>query len=103
MFLTVEFDDCAGNEDVTFEVSDPSFHVDGNLNLVPLRDVLSSGPVLFIQGVSAHADDIAQVDVIGHSPQSANALRVSRIPSVCLQFPFLRSFIFIENVKEISR
>ncbi|XP_042082156.1 cadherin-13-like [Haplochromis burtoni] len=32
--LQVEFDDCAGNEDVTFGVSDPGFHVDGDLNLV---------------------------------------------------------------------
>ncbi|KAM6937390.1 cadherin-13 [Xenentodon cancila] len=71
----VEFDDCAGNEDVTFDVSDPRFHVDGDLNLVPLRDVLHSGPVLFVHGHSAHADDVAQVDVIGRSSQSEHTLR----------------------------
>ncbi|XP_044049679.1 cadherin-13 [Siniperca chuatsi] len=63
--IQVEFDDCAGNEDVKFKVSDASFHVDGDLNLVPQRDVLYSGPVLFIHGLSAHADDMAQVEVTG--------------------------------------
>ncbi|XP_071370808.1 cadherin-13, partial [Centroberyx affinis] len=71
----VEFDDCAGNEGVTFEVSDPSFHVDGDLNLVPRRDVLRSGPLMFIHGLSAHADDMAQVDVAGLPVQSPHTLR----------------------------
>nr|XP_020458662.1 cadherin-13 isoform X2 [Monopterus albus] len=60
--IQVEFDDCAGNKDVTFEVSDPNFHVDRNLNLAPHRDTMNSAAVLFIRGVSAHADDMAQVD-----------------------------------------
>ncbi|XP_013127976.1 cadherin-13 isoform X1 [Oreochromis niloticus] len=72
--LQVEFDDCAGNEDVTFGVSDPGFHVDGDLNLVPLRDLLHSEPVLFIRGLSAHADDLAQVDIIGTPGRSAATL-----------------------------
>ncbi|XP_035765817.1 cadherin-13 [Neolamprologus brichardi] len=71
--LQVEFDDCAGNEDVTFGVSDPGFHVDGDLNLVPLRDLPRSEPVLFIHGVSAHADDLAQVDIIGTRGRSPHA------------------------------
>ncbi|XP_029910110.1 cadherin-13 [Myripristis murdjan] len=71
----VEFDDCAGNEGLTFEVSDPSFHVDGDLNLVPRQDVLYSGPILFVHGLSAHADDMAQVDVAGPPAQSSHALR----------------------------
>ncbi|XP_026166610.1 cadherin-13 isoform X1 [Mastacembelus armatus] len=73
--IQVEFDDCAGNEDVTFEVSDPSFHVDEVLNLVPLQDILYTGPRLFIHGVSAHADDAAQVDFTGLSVQSPHTLR----------------------------
>uniref|UniRef100_A0A8D3AK78 Cadherin 13, H-cadherin (heart) n=1 Tax=Scophthalmus maximus TaxID=52904 RepID=A0A8D3AK78_SCOMX len=36
----------------------------GDLNLVPHQDVPYSGPVLFIHGVSAHADDMALVEVI---------------------------------------
>lgn len=78
MLLPVEFDDCAGNEDVTFGVSDPGFHVDGDLNLVPLRDLPRSEPVLFIHGLSAHADDLAQVDIIGTRGRSAETLGVSR-------------------------
>ncbi|XP_074488006.1 cadherin-13 [Sebastes fasciatus] len=73
--LQVEFDDCAGNEDVKFEVSDPSFHVDGDLNLVPQRDVPYSRPVLFIHGLSARADDVAQVEVTGLPVQSLHSLR----------------------------
>lgn len=60
-----------------FEVSDPSFHVDGDLNLVPQRDVPYSSPVLFIHGFSAHADDMAQVEVIGLPVQTSHTLRVS--------------------------
>ncbi|XP_023180788.1 cadherin-13 isoform X3 [Xiphophorus maculatus] len=73
--LQVEFDDCAGNEDVSFEVSDPSFHVDGDLNLVPHRDVESCGPVLLVHGFGSHADDRAQVDVSGLPVRSENTLR----------------------------
>ncbi|CAB1418126.1 unnamed protein product [Pleuronectes platessa] len=73
--VQVEFDDCAANEDVTFEVSDPSFQVDGDLNLVPHEDVLYSGPVLFIHGVSAHADDLAEVEISGLPNNSPHKLR----------------------------
>lgn len=73
--MQVEFDDCAGNKDVTFDVSDPSFRVDGGLNLVPRRDVPYSEPVLFVHGVSQHADDVAQVDVVGLPAQSTQSLR----------------------------
>lgn len=75
-FFAVEFDDCAGNEDVQFEVSDPRFHVDADLNLVPHRDVQSTSPVLFIHGTSAHADDVADVGVGGRPVESAYTLRV---------------------------
>lgn len=73
--LQVEFDDCAGNENVTFDVSDLSFRVDGDLNVVPQCDVVHFGPVLYIHGLSAHADDVAQVDVEGPSLQSTRTLR----------------------------
>nr|XP_040024487.1 cadherin-13-like isoform X1 [Gasterosteus aculeatus aculeatus] len=73
--IQVEFDDCAGNEDVQFEVSDPSFFVDEDLNLVPRQDVLRSQPVLSIHGLSAHADDTAQVEVTGLPAQSPHTLR----------------------------
>lgn len=61
-----------------FDVSDPSFYVDGDLNLVPQQDVLYSGPVLFIHGLSTHANDTAQVDISGLPLQSKNTLRVSK-------------------------
>lgn len=66
---------------MTFEVSDPTFQVDGDLNVVPHEDVLYSGPVLFIHGTSAHADDMAEVEITGQP----NTLRVSR-NYVCVCF-----------------
>lgn len=73
--MQVEFDDCAGNEDVVFDVSDPNLHVNGDLNLVPQKDVTYIGPHLYIHGLSSHADDVAQVDVTGLPIQSADTLR----------------------------
>ncbi|XP_059190265.1 cadherin-13 [Centropristis striata] len=84
--IQVEFDDCAGNEDVKFEVSDPCFHVDGDLNLVPQRDVLYSPTVLIIHGLSPHADDMAQVEVTGLPVQSPHTLR--KILGVGQKLPF---------------
>lgn len=71
----VVFDDCAGNEGVVFEVSHPDFQLDQDLNLVARRDLLNSGSIFFIHGYSHHADDMAQVDVIGAPPRSPQTLR----------------------------
>uniref|UniRef100_A0A3Q2CSI9 Cadherin-13 n=1 Tax=Cyprinodon variegatus TaxID=28743 RepID=A0A3Q2CSI9_CYPVA len=73
--LRVEFDDCEGNKNVTFEVSDPNFQVDGDLNLVPHQDVEFCEPALLIHWLGTHADDMAQVDISGLPVQSANTLR----------------------------
>ncbi|KAM9753123.1 cadherin-13 [Menidia menidia] len=70
----VEFDDCAGNQDVTFDVSDPRFYVDEGLNLVPGEDVLTSPSVLFIHGLNARSDDIARLDITGVPAQSDHRL-----------------------------
>ncbi|KAK6320277.1 hypothetical protein J4Q44_G00093840 [Coregonus suidteri] len=71
------FDDCAGNEGVAFEVSHPDFQVDEEMNLVARRDVMDSGTVMFIHGVNEHAEDMAQVDIVGAPPRSPQTLRVS--------------------------
>lgn len=71
------FDDCAGNEDVEFEVSNPDFLIDKNLNLVPRRDVIDSGDVMFVHGVNNHVDDMAQVTIMGAPSRSPQTLRVS--------------------------
>uniref|UniRef100_A0A8B9KZP1 Cadherin-13 n=1 Tax=Astyanax mexicanus TaxID=7994 RepID=A0A8B9KZP1_ASTMX len=73
--LKVVFDDCAENQDVSFEVSHPDFLIDEDLNLVPRRDVIDSGAVLFVHGLNAHADDMAQVDIMGAPPRSPQTLR----------------------------
>ncbi|KAF4091650.1 hypothetical protein AMELA_G00039660 [Ameiurus melas] len=73
--LQVVFDDCEGNKDAAFEVSHPDFLIDEDLNLVPRRDVVDSGTVIFIHWLSDHADDMAQVDIIGAPSQSTHTLR----------------------------
>ncbi|XP_031420773.1 cadherin-13 [Clupea harengus] len=98
--LQVLFDDCAGNEDVAFEVSNPDFLIDENLNLVPQRNVLNSGAVLFIHGLNQHADDMAQVDVLGAPARSPlrEVLGVDRVPTSRLRRSLLAPPMFvIEN------
>ncbi|XP_036441446.1 cadherin-13 isoform X1 [Colossoma macropomum] len=73
--LQVVFDDCAENEGMSFEVSHPDFLIDEDLNLVPRRDVVDSGTVIFIHGLNEHADDMAQVDILGAPPRSPQTLR----------------------------
>lgn len=81
--FAVAFDDCKGNKDVEFDVSHPDFLIDEDLNLVPRRDVMDSGTVIVIHWLSDHADDTAQVDVIGAPSQSTYTLRVSVCACVC--------------------
>uniref|UniRef100_A0A8C7PQ72 Cadherin-13 n=1 Tax=Oncorhynchus mykiss TaxID=8022 RepID=A0A8C7PQ72_ONCMY len=69
------FDDCVGNEGMAFEVSHPDFQVDEEMNLVARRDVMDSGTVMFIHGVNEHAEDMAQVDIVGALPRSPQTLR----------------------------
>lgn len=76
-FPPVLFDDCVGNEGMAFEVSHPDFQVDEEMNLVARRDVMDSGTVMFIHGVNEHAEDMAQVDIVGALPRSPQTLRVS--------------------------
>uniref|UniRef100_A0A8D3D0Q5 Cadherin-13 n=1 Tax=Scophthalmus maximus TaxID=52904 RepID=A0A8D3D0Q5_SCOMX len=99
VFLPVEFDDCAGNEGVTFDVSDPGFQVDGDLNLVPHQDVPYSGPVLFIHGVSAHADDMALVEVTGLPLRSPHTPRVSRNVLSCIHC-FINTEVILSDRSE---
>lgn len=73
--LQVEFDDCEGNEDVTFRLSDPSFTVNEDLNVVPVVDLPYTGRVILIHGVSAHADDTALVDVLERPIQLPRTMR----------------------------
>lgn len=73
--LQVVFDDCAGNEGVEFEVSNPTFLIDENLNLVPRKDVIDSGDVMFVHGVNVNVDDMAQVTIMGAPSRSPQTLR----------------------------
>ncbi|XP_015223641.1 cadherin-13 [Lepisosteus oculatus] len=73
--LKVHFDDCAGNENVKFEVSHPYLTVDQDGSLVALRDITDTGSFLFIHGRTAHADDMAEVKVIGAPHRISQSLK----------------------------
>ncbi|XP_019749817.1 cadherin-13 isoform X1 [Hippocampus comes] len=45
-----------------------------------MQDVTYSGPVMFIQGLSAHADDMAQVAITGLPFESGHALEIIGLP-----------------------
>lgn len=91
LFFAVSFDDCAENESVEFEVSNPDFLLDEDLNLVPRKDVIDSGDVMFIHGVNEHVDDMAQVTITGAPPRSPQTLRVSA--SFCWLCFLIRGFV----------
>ncbi|MBN3309897.1 CAD13 protein, partial [Amia calva] len=74
LFL-VHFDDCAGNENVKFDVSHPDFTVDEDGSLVPVRDVTDIETVLFIHGRSAHSDDMAEVKIFGAPKRRPQTLK----------------------------
>ncbi|XP_039619429.1 cadherin-13 [Polypterus senegalus] len=73
--LKVKFDDCHGNEKVKYDVSHPDFIVDEDGSLVPVRDVIDSGRILFIHGRSAHADDMAEVHILGAPERRPQTLK----------------------------
>ncbi|XP_028306986.1 cadherin-13 [Gouania willdenowi] len=98
--LQVQFDDCQGNEGVTFEVSDPRFYVDRDWNLVPYQDIAYSGPVLYITGVSMYVDDIAQVDITGlllHSPHTLRHILDQTFPHRSKRSLLVPPMIVTEN------
>lgn len=73
--LKVKFDDCEGNDNVVFEVSNADFRIDRNQNLVAQRDMLNTGVVLLIHGTSPHADDTAKVELLGAPIRPTPTLR----------------------------
>ncbi|KAG8562808.1 hypothetical protein GDO81_015821, partial [Engystomops pustulosus] len=60
-----QFDDCQGNEEVQYEVSNPDFKVEPDGSLIALRNVTENIRVLFINARSLHSDDMAEVKILG--------------------------------------
>ncbi|XP_069822265.1 cadherin-13 [Dendropsophus ebraccatus] len=65
LLLNVQFDDCQGNEEVQYEVSNPDFKVEPDGSLIALRNITGNIRVLFINARSLHSDDMAEVKILG--------------------------------------
>ncbi|XP_071900142.1 cadherin-13 isoform X2 [Anas platyrhynchos] len=63
--LLVVFDDCEGNNKLNFEVSNPDFKVEHDGSLVALKNVSEAGRALFVHARSEHAEDMAEVLIVG--------------------------------------
>ncbi|KAM9182834.1 cadherin-13 isoform 3-T3 [Mergus octosetaceus] len=61
----VVFDDCEGNNKLNFEVSNPDFKVEHDGSLVALKNVSEAGRALFVHARSEHAEDMAEVLIVG--------------------------------------
>ncbi|KAM9509288.1 cadherin-13 isoform 2-T2 [Guaruba guarouba] len=62
--LKLKFDDCKGNNKLTFEVSNPDFKVEHNGTLVALKHISEAGRTLFVHAQSEHAEDLAEILII---------------------------------------
>ncbi|KAI1235573.1 hypothetical protein IHE44_0002453 [Lamprotornis superbus] len=60
----VKFDDCKGNNQLNFEVSNPNFTVELDGNLVALKNVSEVGKALFVHARSEHAEDMAEIFIL---------------------------------------
>jgi len=71
----VEFDDCKGNNKLNFEVSNPDFKVEHDGSLVALKNISEAGRALFIHARSEHAEDMAEILIVGAN-EKHGALKV---------------------------
>ncbi|XP_051485522.1 cadherin-13 isoform X2 [Apus apus] len=63
--LNLEFDDCKGNNNLNFEVSNPDFKVESDGSLVALKNISEAGRALFVHARSEHAEDMAEILIVG--------------------------------------
>ncbi|XP_015729633.1 cadherin-13 isoform X2 [Coturnix japonica] len=63
--LNLVFDDCKGNNRLNFEVSNPDFKVEHDGSLVALKNVSEAGRALFVHARSEHAEDMAEILIVG--------------------------------------
>ncbi|XP_069595278.1 cadherin-13 [Ranitomeya imitator] len=80
LLLNVQFDDCQGNEDVQYEVSNPDFKVEPDGSLIALRNVTQNIRVLFINARSLHSDDMAEVKILGRKEKHNSLKNMLKAP-----------------------
>lgn len=59
------FSDCKGNDKLHYEVSSPYFKVNNDGSLVALRNVTAVGKTLFVHARTRHAEDMAELMIVG--------------------------------------
>ncbi|XP_062474307.1 cadherin-13 isoform X1 [Pezoporus occidentalis] len=62
--LKLKFDDCKGNNKLTFEVSNPDFKVERDGTLVALKNMSEAGRTFFVHAQSEHAEDLAEILIV---------------------------------------
>lgn len=80
LVLNVQFDDCQGNEEVIYEVSNPNFKVEADGSLIALRNVTENVRALFIHGRSPHSDDMAEVKILGRKDRHNSIKNMLKVP-----------------------
>ncbi|XP_072278612.1 cadherin-13 [Pyxicephalus adspersus] len=80
LVLNVQFDDCQGNEEVIYEVSNPNFKVEADGSLIALRNVTENIRALFIHGRSPHSDDMAEVKILGRKDRHNSIKNMLKVP-----------------------
>ncbi|XP_018411393.1 PREDICTED: cadherin-13 [Nanorana parkeri] len=80
LILNVQFDDCQGNEEVIYEVSNPNFKVEADGSLIALRNVTENIRALFIHGRSPHSDDMAEVKILGRKDRHNSIKNMLKVP-----------------------
>ncbi|XP_073462014.1 cadherin-13 [Aquarana catesbeiana] len=80
LVLNVQFDDCQGNEEVIYEVSNPNFKVEADGSLIALRNVTENIRALFIHGRSPHSDDMAEVKILGRRDRHNSIKNMLKVP-----------------------
>ncbi|KAM9302426.1 cadherin-13 [Gastrophryne carolinensis] len=80
LVLNVPFDDCQGNEEVIYEVSNPNFKVESDGSLIALKNITENIRALFIHGRSPHSDDMAEVKILGRKDRHNSIKSLLKAP-----------------------
>ncbi|XP_021264233.1 cadherin-13 isoform X3 [Numida meleagris] len=79
--LNLVFDDCKGNNKLNFEVSNPDFKVEHDGSLVALKNVSEAGRALFVHARSEHAEDMAEILIVGTNEKHDALKEIFKIES----------------------
>ncbi|XP_060693972.1 cadherin-13 [Hemiscyllium ocellatum] len=75
--LKVLFDDCNGNEGLEFSISNPDFRVEADGSVFAVKEMAARVPGFLIQATSVHAQDLAEVRIVGEEGNRSSVLKES--------------------------